>query len=110
MGDNQKHIASILHIFENVGALSTLVKQVLHDEIETCESLNSLFRHDSKFYYENTSFPKGLNTILLDTYMQMVGHDYLVKALKPFVQDVIKEKPQADVEGCTPEGTAISLR
>jgi hypothetical protein len=85
--DQLEEVAStLLNIFESQGSAVRYLSQLIAHEVKTCKDPNTIFRGNT------------LTSKSLDTYMKVVGHDYLISVLKETLDDVFTEKKHCELD------------
>ena len=85
--DQLEEVASILlNIFESQGSAVRYLSQLIAQEVKTCKDANTIFRGNT------------LTSKSLDTYMKVVGHDYLASVLKETLDEIFTEKKICELD------------
>ena len=85
--DQLEEVAStLLNIFESQGSAVRYLSQLVSTEIKTCKDPNTIFRGNT------------LTSKSLDSYMKVVGHEYLVSVLKETLDEVFTEKKNCELD------------
>eukprot|EP01127_Copromyxa_protea_P009344 TRINITY_DN2199_c0_g1_i1.p1 TRINITY_DN2199_c0_g1~~TRINITY_DN2199_c0_g1_i1.p1 ORF type:complete len:558 (+),score=69.11 TRINITY_DN2199_c0_g1_i1:272-1945(+) len=87
----KSQLIPLLRVLLSIDVADNLIDYALCKEVQSCDSIQSLFRQDSK------------NIFVLDTYIHMVGQEYLLSVLRPFVAQIIKDQPNCETEGVSKE-------
>ena len=85
--DQLEEVASILlNIFESQGSAVRYLSQLIAHEVKSCKDPNTIFRGNT------------LTSKSLDTYMKVVGHDYLTSVLKETLDEIFSDKKICELD------------
>jgi len=84
--DREKLATTIVKIYESKNQAPTLLKALISQEIENCESSETLFRGSS------------VTLKAIDIYMKLAGRQYLLDNIKPFVKEYYKDKRSLEID------------